>query len=113
MKIKIIDLLNMLAKDEVMPERIIYYGNIYKYNANDNFYYDSDGYSLYRQFCEFGDCLNDKVEIVEDDKPIIESISIIGKDIHKLENLEIYNIIEDIEAKLNEVIEFLNNKFNH
>ena len=99
MKIKIIDLLNMLAKDEVMPERIMYYGNIYKYNANDNFYYDSDGCSLYRQFCEFGDCLNDKVEIVEDDKKI-EKISCadhVGIDLS-----------EAVCNKLNEVIDAVN-----
>ena len=49
-------------------------------------------------------------EILEEDKSIIESISIIGKDIHKLENLGIYNIIEDIEVKLNEVIDYINRK---
>ncbi len=67
---KIIDLLNMIAKGEVVPKTIVYYDNIYKYHASNNFYYDTNGSSLYRQFCEFGDCLNEEVEIVEEDKKI-------------------------------------------
>ena len=43
-------------------------------------------------------------------KPIIEKISINGKDIHKLEELGIYDIVENIDCKLNEVIEHLNRK---
>ena len=57
-------------------------------------------------------CLNDIVEIIDnvENKPIIEKISISGKDIHKLEELGIYDIVENIDCKLNEIIEFLNRK---
>lgn len=39
------------------------------------------------------------------EKPKIEKISINGKDIHKLEELGIYDVIEDIESTLNEIID--------
>ena len=53
-----------------------------------------------------------KIEPMEDeeDKPIIEKISISGKDIHKLEELGIYDIVENIDCKLNEIIDYLNKK---
>ena len=52
-------------------------------------------------------CLNDKVKVAifDEDKPTIEKLSINGKDIHKLEELGIYDVIEDIESTLNEIID--------
>lgn len=52
-------------------------------------------------------CLNDKVKVAifDEDKPTIEKISINGKDIHKLEELGIYDVIEDIESTLNEIVD--------
>ena len=41
------------------------------------------------------------------EKPKIDKISINGKDIHKLEKLGIYEVIEDIESTLNEIIDKL------
>lgn len=71
---KIIDLLNMRARNEEMPKIINYYGDFYKYDEENGFYYDSDGYSLYRQFCEFGNCLNDIVEIIESELTVNKQI---------------------------------------
>lgn len=39
------------------------------------------------------------------EKDKIEKLSINGKDIHKLEKLGIYEVIEDIESTLNEIID--------
>ena len=49
-------------------------------------------------------------ERTKEEKTKIDKISISGKDIHKLEELGIYDIVENIDCKLNEVIEFLNRK---
>lgn len=113
MKIEIMDLLHKIYNLDDMPGKIIFDNCVWRYCSEFQDYQSERGY-LFGDYMshinETGKFLNDKAEILEEDKPIIESISITGKDIHKLENLGIYNIIEDIEAKLNEVIEFLNRK---
>ena len=106
-----------LIKDGKAPKKIMYNDNVYEFNEYD---YRCIVTEIERGFVErrliknynqnLQSSLNEKVEILEEDKHIIESISIIGKDIHKLENLGIYNIIEDIETKLNEVIDYINRK---
>lgn len=48
---------------------------------------------------------NSRIKTIEEDKPTLEKISINGKDIHKLEELGIYDVIEDIESTLNEIID--------
>lgn len=111
MRIKIIDLLNKIEAEEEMPSKIKTFDTTFGIIGNN--YYAASGDFIDVNLFEFihdAEDLNSFVEIIEEDKPIIESISIIGKDMHKLENLGIYNIIEDIEDKLNEVIEFLNRK---
>ena len=100
-----------LIKDGKAPKKIEYKGDTYIYAGDDYSINDNREDWLITKYDYFlTNFLNEKVKILEEDKPIIEKISISGKDIHKLENLGIYNIIEDIEAKLNEVIEFLNRK---
>ena len=113
MKIEIVDLLHKIYNLDDMPRKIIFDNCVWRYCSEFQDYQSERGY-LFGDYMshinEIVKFLNAEVEIIEEDKPIIESISITGKDIHKLENLGIYNIIEDIEAKLNEVIEFLNRK---
>lgn len=112
--ISVYELLGLIKEDKA-PKKIEYQGNILEFDGEDyKFYTGADVLSedSLVKYISVGN-LKDKVEILEENKPIIESISIIGKDIHKLENLGIYNIIEDIEVKLNEVIEFLNRKENN
>ena len=151
-----------LIKDGKAPKRIrIFEDLIYDFDENNNFYY-SNGSSLYRIFYDLGNALEEKVEILEEyksmiepitlndwceitydknwellkndfnknmrtmfdrldkiinyinkkekelkEKPKIDKISINGKDIHKLEKLGIYEVIEDIESTLNEIIDKL------
>ena len=75
MKIKIIDLFNKIANNEEVPKKIRYFCQIYEYSENMKFYYQN-GFSMYRDFFTEGNCLNDEVEIIEEDKKI-EKLSII------------------------------------
>ena len=149
-----------LIKDGKAPKKIrIFEDLIYNFDENNNFYYNN-GSSLYRIFYDLGNALEEKVEILEEyksmiepitlndwceitydknwellkndfnknmrtmfdrldkiinyinkkekelkEKPKIDKISINGKDIHKLEELGIYDVIEDIESTLNEIID--------
>lgn len=68
MKITIYELLG-LVKDRKAPEKIRYDGTIYEYSENDDFYY-WEGLSLYREFATNGNCLDNEVEIIEEDKKI-------------------------------------------
>ena len=101
MKIKIIDLLNMIANDEVVPKTIMYYDTVYESDGENKFYYTDNGASLYREFYVNGNCLNEEVEveIVEEDDEI-EKISYtdhIGIDLS-----------EAVCNKINEVIDVVN-----
>ena len=62
---KIIDLLNRIAKGEEVPNKIKYLDEIYEYSNNDKFYYQN-GFSMYRDFYSEGNCLNDEIEIIEE-----------------------------------------------
>lgn len=62
------------------------------------------GIKNYKFLMKEGD---NKTETLEKDKPTIDKISINGKDIHKLEELGIYDVIEDIGSALNEIIDKL------
>ena len=67
MKIKIIDLLNKIANDEEVPKKIKWLGQTYEYNHNDRFYYQN-GWSMYIDFYTEGNCLNDEVEILDEEE---------------------------------------------
>ena len=69
MKIKIIDLFNKIANNEKVPKKIRYFGEIYEYSEEMKFYYQN-GFSMYRDFFTEGNCLNDEVEIIEEEKEI-------------------------------------------
>lgn len=105
-----------LIKDGKAPEKIKYNNRIYVFAGNDYSIDNKDDKKRYWLITEFNyslsDFLNEKVEIIDkgEDKPIIEKISISGKDIHKLEELGIYDIVENIDCKLNEVIDCINRK---
>ena len=71
MKIKIIDLFNKIANNEEVPKKIKYFGEIYEYSEDMKFYYQN-GFSMYRDFFTEGNCLNDEVEIIEEEKEIEE-----------------------------------------
>ena len=79
---KIIDLLNKIAKGEEVPEEIKYYGFIWKLNKNEVEYYNDCDTPLFNQYLDTSiiDSLNDEVEIIEEQEEI---------DIQEIEKFEI------------------------
>ena len=105
MKIKIIDLFNKIVNNDEVPKKIRYFGEIYEYSEEMKFYYQN-GFSMYRDFFTEGNCLNDEVEIIEEEKEI-EKIRMNGNCFFS----------ESIEAWINKekssaYCEFLSNKIN-
>lgn len=104
MKIKIIDLLNRIAKGE-KPKKIKYYDDVYEFDCYEGEWgYVNKEYCRYKWFAKEIDCdlqeqLNDEVELIEEDK--------------KIEMLELSNATineQEIEFKINEIIEVLNER---
>lgn len=69
MKIKIIDLLNMAANFEEMPEKIKHQYYDYSWNRFDKDYQKSNGELLFKNM-KIIYHLNDEVEIIEEEKEI-------------------------------------------
>ena len=67
MKITMYELFGMI-KDGKAPKKIKYNNTIYNYSSVDEFYYTDSAWSLYREFPENGNCLNDEIEILEEEK---------------------------------------------
>lgn len=105
-EINVYELLGLI-KDGKAPRIIrIFEDLIYVFDEIENFYYNN-GSSLYRMFYNLGNALEEKVEILEEDKPIIEKIKR-----HKFEENGITiseqpSIIE-IANKVNEIIDHIN-----
>ena len=76
MKIKIIDLLNMISKGEELPKKIKYKGDVREYDDTNKDYvsYLGEQYYLFYEVLTSGSgamlvkSLNDEVEIIEEDK---------------------------------------------
>ena len=66
MKIKIIDLLNKIANDEEVPEKIMFDEWLYIYNEREKTYYDEEDRTLWQSY-NFK-ILNDEVEILDEAK---------------------------------------------
>lgn len=113
-KITIYELLGLI-KDDKAPKKIKWEDYIFSFYNDDYLCKNEDfvknretNYLLCYLFSLPGSALNIKVEILEEDKPIIEKINdFIGATDNEL----MFNIRE-IKNKLNEVIEFLNRKEN-
>lgn len=63
MKIKIIDILNMIARGEEPPKKIVWKNKVYIYEDDD--YYTEDEYDALLDYHEIVSILNDEVEILE------------------------------------------------
>lgn len=120
-EIKIIDLINKELNDEEMPLLIKYLGLEYSYAKYKNDYIllfaDEETYffrDIVSSALTFGiGILNNKVEIsndFEEDKSIIEKIKINKYHFHNTNHSKLLKNQEILEAKLNEVIEFLSRK---
>ena len=108
MKIKIIDLLNKIANNEEVPEKIMFDEWLYIYNEREKTYYDEEDRTLWQSY-NFK-ILTDEVEIIEETKKIekiarCDSIKMThyGELYKPTENEEILRI------KINELIDEINN----
>ena len=110
---KIIDLLNKIAKGEEVPKNIKYIGYIFEYDTNHEryeAYIDGEIYTL-GEYVNINDSLNDEAEIIEEEKKIPEKLMPTSlKGIDNLdEKIEISHI-DTISAidKINELIDEVN-----
>ena len=103
-KIKIIDLLNMRARNEEMPRKIKHQYYDYSWNDFAEDYQKGDGEMLFGNM-KLVYHLNDEVEIIEEDKQI-EKIDLSEVDKNGFCVISIKD--EMIQNKLNEVIDALN-----
>lgn len=60
---KLIDLLNLMAKGEKMPSKIRLFNEVFEYDEDEKTFLDKDGYT-FDDYCLI-DYLNDEVEIIE------------------------------------------------
>lgn len=113
--ISIYELLGLI-KDGKAPKKIEYQGNVLEFDGEDYKYY-KDAYVLSEgslvKYIAVGN-LNDIVEILEEDKPIIEKLYIGKNDITyddgAIDDDELVDNFIDVKDKLNEVIDYINKK---
>ena len=102
-KIKIIDLLNMRARNEEMPRKIKYDATEFQYDDEYGMYYDENFDSLEDIILLFKR-LNDEVEIIEEDKKIEK----LGKICDGFSDSYYDTCLVKIAQKVDEVIDALN-----
>ena len=106
---KIIDLLNKIANGEEVPKYIKYEDNIYEFDTMMGDYYS---YKIKKWFSDkycdgrsLRGCLNDEVEIIEEEKKIPEKLD------QTLNRVQIgddyYRYIMENRFKINEIIDYL------
>lgn len=111
---KVIDLLNKIANGEELPYRIIYNGEIYEYVEEMKWYLRDD------MKCELNNskkCLNDEVEVIEENKNIIlDKLNWDKNDMTyitgEIDNESVIDIILDMQSTINEIIDYLKEKKN-
>ena len=106
-EINVYELLGLI-KDGKAPRIIrIFEDLIYVFDEKENFYYNN-GSSLYRMFYDLGNALEEKVEILEENEPIIEKLNL---DKEPLKGREVPRAIDYLlEGRINEIIDYINRK---
>lgn len=119
-KISVYDLLGLI-KDGKAPKKIIYQGNYLEFDGEDYKYYkgaETLSEDSLVKYIAVGN-LNDTVEILEEDKPIIEKIDTTSE--NTLFTMECFTGIPEkaqdwnfniLKDKLNEIIDYINTKEN-
>jgi len=101
---KIIDLLNKIANGEDKPKKIKYDNRIWTYDICNKDYNEMECgfYGLFTNYFDeaINECLNDEVEILEEEKKIPE----------KLNKQHFHNRQRQLANKINEIIDYLKNK---
>ena len=106
MKIKVIDIMNKIANKEEVPKKLRYNFKTYFYDSEAQDYCDWDNtYGLFSDYLEnnygLSNCLNDEVEILEEEKKIPEKINL-----QKGIKSELY----ELATTINSIIDYLKSK---
>ena len=103
---KVIDLLNKIAKGEEVPKKIKYDGMIFDYQEDTYEYlcYEENNFSLLGYDNPY-DMLNDNVEIIEEEKEI-KKLNLDSDEL--LKNVIITAQDYVIESKINQIIDEIN-----
>lgn len=105
MKITIYELFGLI-KDGKAPRKIVYDVLIWIYNKQDNDYYDENEIGLFSKYLDrcLSNCLDDEVEIIEDNKKIekLDITEMFSKKKWKRDKYT-WNKINEIIDKLNEI----------
>ena len=120
MKIKVIDLLNMISKGEEVPKKIKWENIIYAYSEYDKDYLEYPfSNEEYKGLFDMRDniltqFLNDEVEIIEEDKKIekiswSEKESLAGNLMASKKQEILARRTEKLKSSLNELIDEINN----
>lgn len=107
MKIKIIDLLNMISKEEEVPKKIKFASQIWQKEngGRNNIYYVNDvSYDLFVVIFRSNGAysINDEIELIEEDEEIEY------KPIQELKNRRFTRNQKQIAGKINELIKAVN-----
>lgn len=112
---KIIDLLNKIANGEEVPKKIKYDGQEWKYNPFNDYEGLKYGGCLLNQITL--DRLNDKVEIIEEEKKIPEKLNNFTISVGRVDESNIEKYIQklfdqqyEIFNKINSIIDYLKSK---
>ena len=108
---KVIDLLVKIAKGEEVPKKIKYCDIEFEYSKENMFYYNDD-FSMYRTMFSEGNCLNDEVEIIEEEKTyeqnftgwqIVQNGKVVASyNAQRLKPVDITDVEKDIKEMLEE-----------
>lgn len=108
---KVIDLLNKIANGEEI-KTFKFDGYIFKYDLDSKLWKNENG-AIFSTYCYVEECLNDEIEIIEEEKKIPEKL----KDILKVDDLtppvdeNMYKIWKQTiknQNKINEICDYLN-----
>ena len=119
MKIKVIDIMNKIHNEETVPKKIMYDFKTYFYDKTCQDYTDYDRtYGLFSDLldkqCGIFSCLNDEVEIIEEENKIPEKLSSwFSVEVKQSdeENIEYANYnFETMFEKINEICDYLKSK---
>lgn len=108
MKIKIIDLLNMIADDKELPEKFMYKGHLYYRQKTKGICYRCDELNEIFEECFVFDDLNDTIEIIEEPKKIEklnDKLGLFGDG----NTQKIINELNYTRTIINELIDEINN----
>ena len=110
-KISVYELLGLI-KDGKAPKKIEYKGDTYIYAGDDYSINDNrEDWLITNYDYLLTDFLNEEVEILDEDKSIIEKLNIVRNDITygdgAINDDELVDSVLDIKDKINEIIDYL------